>query len=288
MSTIHIALPTHNARPPQRESNEHALGFDLPPNLSAPIAMRAHGDAMFPDVAIDDMTARTLARRLRLPVCLKTLDVPSTYATLSCMRTFRQVISRYQRSFPDGHIVILGCGLTDYAQWIDNGRVLITNADTHDVVELRKRVLPDRNTRHLTCSIDLDAANWWLQIPRQGMPGDIPLCILCHWGRSFIDARQWLSLLRGFVHRVPRGSRLTFDLYCADTDKQRRRLGAMIDPDTAPGHFSPAKAPDRPWIELLKVHDVMRNYPPFTTSIARFIRGFFMRRHYAVYELIVR
>lgn len=268
---------------------------DLPPMLAVSLAMRAHGDRLFPEVAIDDSTARQLACAFDIGGGNGGIDPPSTYATLACTRLFREVAERYLEKFQEGHVVVLGCGLTDYAQWLDNGLVSITNADTAAVVGLRQKVLPDTCSRHVTRTVDLDSPTWWEDIRRSEEHLKGPLCVLCHWGRAFFFHPLSQRLLSTFAARAPAASVLAFDTMSCYASVSRSKL----NPPPGCAEWPIKRGCSRPCevnsltrahqrLDLRAVFDVMRDYPPFSTMAGSFFRAAFGRKFYAVYEFQTR
>lgn len=71
-------------------------------------------------------------------------------------RTAREFLQRH----PDATIVNLGCGLDTTFERVDNGRLRWYDLDFPDVIELRKRLLPDRERRRLMAGSLLEDA--WL------------------------------------------------------------------------------------------------------------------------------
>lgn len=74
-------------------------------------------------------------------------------------RTIRDFLTRH----PDATFVNLGCGLDTTFNRVDNGRLRWYDLDLPDVIELRKKLIPERDRTHtLACSLLDDA--WMRQI----------------------------------------------------------------------------------------------------------------------------
>jgi O-methyltransferase involved in polyketide biosynthesis len=75
--------------------------------------------------------------------------------------------------------VNLGCGLSQYFQWLDNGRNTWLDTDMRPSMELRRRLLPPDTERQRSAIIDLRRPQWWqdLNLPAQALGQ--PLFMLC-------------------------------------------------------------------------------------------------------------
>ncbi|HVM75298.1 MAG TPA: class I SAM-dependent methyltransferase [Candidatus Saccharimonadales bacterium] len=79
-------------------------------------------------------------------------------------RTIREFLTRH----PDATFVNLGCGLDTTFERVDNGRLVWYDLDLPDVIELRRRYIPQRDRRHsIACSLfdpawrrQINAADW--------------------------------------------------------------------------------------------------------------------------------
>jgi len=92
--------------------------------------------------------------------------LPSLLLTTLSMRIRR--FDRYTRDFlerePRGIVVSLGCGLDDRRRRVDNGLVRWYDLDLPEVIELRRRFLPETERMRFIASSALDFA-WLDQLP---------------------------------------------------------------------------------------------------------------------------
>ncbi len=92
--------------------------------------------------------------------------LPSMLRTTVSMRIRR--FDRYVRDFlerePDGIVVSLGCGLDDRRRRVDNGIVRWYDLDLPEVIELRRRFLPETERMRFIASSVLDFT-WLDQLP---------------------------------------------------------------------------------------------------------------------------
>lgn len=136
--------------------------------LRIPLAARAFGDALFPQVEVRDASARDALARLGDDGRRWIADRHSVYGVLSRTRIFRGLALACLQRHPAGHVVNLGCGLSHYFQWLDNGQARMTDADLPDVIALRRAVLGPPGERHALVGPDLCQPGWW---DRPSLPG---------------------------------------------------------------------------------------------------------------------
>nr|WP_315596516.1 class I SAM-dependent methyltransferase [uncultured Cupriavidus sp.] len=186
----------------------------VPSTLRIPLAARALGDSMFPQVAVADAHAPRLLAALGDDGQRWVADRHSTYGVLARTRRFRALATEYLAACPDGHIVNLGAGLSYYLQWLDNGQVRMTDADLPEVLDLRRTLVPDTHARHATRSLDLADPGWWdaLALPstRQGQP----VFLFSEGVFMYLRPATVRQVLTTFGERAPAGSVLAFDAMC--------------------------------------------------------------------------
>jgi len=119
----------------------------VPSTLCIPLAVRALGGQLFPHLAVDDRHAKAALHALGEDGKSLLQDPRTVYGILRRTNWFRQQAMRFLQRFPDALIVNLGCGLSDYRQWLDNGRMQMVNADLAEVIALRRRILPTADAR---------------------------------------------------------------------------------------------------------------------------------------------
>jgi len=128
-----------------------------------------------PDPIMVDEGAVDLTRRLnhhfadsdkRILRRLAKGKLPSTLLTTVTLRI--RMFDRFATAFlerePDGIVVSLGCGLDDRRRRVDNGSVRWYDLDLPEVIELRRRFLPEAERMRFIASSVLDFA-WLDQLP---------------------------------------------------------------------------------------------------------------------------
>ena len=194
-------------------------GHAGPPDLDAvartlliPLAARAHGDAMFPALAVNDRHAAALLAQLEVDVAPFVADRHSVCGVLSRTQLMRRVAESFFACHPRATGVALGAGLSHYHQWLDNGHNRWIDVDRAPVTALRERWLPSAKRRLNRCA-DLSDPGWWQQagLP-QGRDGT-PLLLLAEGVLMYLEPRQVNHLLWLFGEHAPAGSLLLADCF---------------------------------------------------------------------------
>mgnify|MGYP000255139869 CR=1 FL=1 len=107
--------------------------------LRITLAGRALGDALFPSMAINDRFAAATLQAIGDDGTRWVTDRHSMWGVLARTRFFRDQAQSFMRAHPDAHFVNIGCGLSQYFQWLDNGQTRMTDADLLEVVAVRER-----------------------------------------------------------------------------------------------------------------------------------------------------
>jgi O-methyltransferase involved in polyketide biosynthesis len=102
----------------------------VPSTLRIPLAARASGDAMFPQMAVRDAYAASILEKIRDEGHPLPEDRTTIYSILSRTRRFRSLAQEFLKQHPGGRVVNMGCGLSHYFQWLDDGRSRMTDAAT--------------------------------------------------------------------------------------------------------------------------------------------------------------
>lgn len=260
----------------------------VPSTLRIPLAVRAHGDALFPQVAVGDAHAAAMLATLGDDGALWLRDRRSVYGILARTRCFRELMRQYLTAFPDGHVVNLGCGLAHYFQWLDNGRARMTDADLAEVLAIRRALLPPADGRHELCEIDLTSADWWDALGLPVRPRGQPVFLLAEGVLMYLEPPMVRAVLETFGQRAPAGSRFAFDAMCWLAAGRARRHPSVRH-TAAEFHWGPRRlgeltAPS-PRLRLTAAHPVMEGYGmPFSLMAAMF-RAVSGVPFYALYEL---
>ncbi len=189
----------------------------VPSTLRIPLAARAFGDALFPQVAVGDAHARAWLAAIGDDGARWLADRPSIYGVLARTRVLRQWALAYLAQHPAGQIVNLGCGLSHYFQWLDNGHCRLLEADLQEVVDIRRQLRVPQGPRQRLAVVDIGQPGWW---DRLGLPpgrGAEALFLMCEGVLMYLQPAQVEAVLAEFGERAPPGSVFAFDALCALT-----------------------------------------------------------------------
>lgn len=110
----------------------------------------------------------------------------------------------YLKDHPSAAVVNLGCGLDQTGESCDNGSCRIYNIDLADVIEVRKRLLPEQ-ARVKNIAADLNDPAWFDRIDASGGAVFLAAGVFYYFRRGQVRA-----LFPAMARRFP-GGRLAFD-----------------------------------------------------------------------------
>lgn len=260
----------------------------VPSTLRIPLAARALGDALFPAVAVGDAQAARLLAALGDDGSQWLEDRASVYGVLARTRYFRTLARQFLRAHPGAQVVNLGCGLSDYAQWLDDGRMRMTDADLPEVVALRRRLLPAPAGRHELRVADLSEPGWWEALALPGPAARQPVFLFCEGVLMYLAPAQVQQVLRTFGEHAPAGSLLAFDALCWLAEA-RAALHPSVGRTAAQFGWGPRRpeelAAPHPRLRLVGRQPVMAGYGwPFAAT-ERIFEAFWGVPFYALYVL---
>jgi O-methyltransferase involved in polyketide biosynthesis len=180
--------------------------------LAIPLAARAHGDAMFPNVAVHDRYAADALRALGDDGRRWLDDRATVYGVLARTCVFRDLAQDFFGRHRASTGVSLGCGLTRYFQWLDNGTNRFINVDLPEVVALRKRLWPEPLERERCEAANVSDVQWWSRLGLPERDSARPVFVFAEGLLMYLERAQVLCLLREFGTRAPAGSELVFDI----------------------------------------------------------------------------
>jgi O-methyltransferase involved in polyketide biosynthesis len=233
--------------------------------LLIPLAARAHGERLFPHMAVHDAHAQGILARLHTNVTPYLQDPLSVYGVLSRTRLIQGLAADFFKRHPRGWGANLGCGLSSYFQGLDNGRNHWLDADQASVVQLRQEHLPLQGARHHQVQVDLRRPHWWqtLGLP-QGARGQAVLVIL-EGVLMYQTPAEVQSMLREFAQHAPPGSELICDTLswmavgAAASHPSVGRTQAQFH--WGPRHMSEFTQP-HPRLRLQSEHAVLNGFGP--------------------------
>ncbi len=269
------------------ESRAHALSA-VPSTLRIPLAARALGDALFPQVAVGDAHAARLLAALGDDGQQWLDDRASVYGVLARTRYFRALAAEFLAVRPKGHVVNLGCGLSHYFQWLDNGHARMTDADLPEVLSLRRQLLPAPGKRHRWRELDLTAADWWDALDLPATQNAPPLLLFCEGVLMYLKPDGVQAVLQTFGERAPAGSLLAFDTSCWLAVGQAR-AHPSVRHTAAQFHWGPCSLAEltsaHPRLRLAARFQVMEGYGPPYAMLGSMFQAIFGLPFYAVYVL---
>ena len=235
----------------------------VPSTLRIPLAARALGDALFPRVAVGDADAAAVLRAIGDDGTQWLGDRHSVYAVMARTLRFRELAVDFLDAHPAGQVVNLGCGLSNYFQWLDNGRNTWLDTDMRPSMELRRRLLPPDTERQRSAIIDLRRPQWWqdLNLPAQALGQ--PLFMLCEGVLMYLQPQQVRHVLHSFAAQAPAGSRLVIDIL-AGCAVGMAQWHASVGPTKAQFHWGIRSLQEltdcHPRLRLLATHSVAASH----------------------------
>ncbi len=263
----------------------------VPSTLRIPLAARAFGDALFPQVAVGDAFAAAWLAAIGDDGAQWLVDRPSVYGVLARTRVFRERAAAYLAQHPAGQLAILGCGLSHYFQWLDNGRCRLVEGDLQEVVDIRRRLAVPSGERHSLAVVDLRQGGWW---DRLGLPAHrsaTPVFLMCEGVLMYLQSAQVGAILAEFGERAPAGSVFVCDALSA-LAVGNARLHPSIRHTGAEFAWAPARLDDltapHARLQLHAVNQVMDGYAPLYALMGMSFQFFTGVPFYALYELRVQ
>ena len=187
------------------------IDFDLrgtPHTLILPLVGRANSPLLYPREEFDDPSARQTLKQLRYRSPLikqsRTLIRGAVGRTLAFQQEAQHFISKH----PTAQIVCLGCGLSNYFQWLDNGIHEWRDVDLPEVIELRQKLISfqtDRHQHHRISILDQDF------FPSLNLSKDTPTLFICEGVFMYLDRQQIAEFLSKMNQSVAPMSQIIFD-----------------------------------------------------------------------------
>ena len=234
----------------------------VPSTLRISLAGRALGDALFPAMAINDRFAAATLQAIGDDGTRWATDRYSMWGVLARTRFLCDQARGFMQRYPDAHFVNIGCGLSQYFQWLDNGQTRMTDADLPEVIAVREQLLPPLNARHRVLPVDVAQPDWWQQLQLPGRDAR-PLFLMMEGVSMYLALDQIQGVLHTVGEQAPAGSVMVLDAFCyAATGKalwhpSLRQTGASLRWGLRrQSEFE--EAHER--LHLVQTHDVMAGY----------------------------
>lgn len=217
-------------------------------------------------------------------------DRQSVYSTLARTQRFRDQARDFLIRHPNAQVVNLGCGLSDYLQWIDNGQMRMTDADLPEVMEIRREILPKSNERHALVELDLTSADWWESLGLPASREADPVFLMSEGVFMYLEPATVNAVLTTFGERAPAGSVFTFDAMCW-LAMGRAKHHTSVKHTAAEFNWGPRKLADltapHSRLSLQSKAQVMGGYSLFYKLLQPTFHAVTGVPFYAVYTLVV-
>ncbi len=276
-----------SSRPPRTEDAATAWS-EVSSTLRIPLAARALGDALFPQMAVGDAYAGTMLAALGDDGAQWLHDLHGIYGCLARTKRFRALAADFLAQYPSAYIANLGCGFSHYFQWLDNGMAHMVDADLPPVLAMRRQLLPIKNPRHTLREMDLSDDGWWDAL---GLPSGAdaePVFLFSEGVMMYLTPGTVGGILKTIGERAPAGSVFAFDAFCCFIVGQAW-LHQSVKQTAAEFLWGPHSIAElrhpHPRLRLRATHAVMESYGfPYVPAWTMFqtLMGVPM---YAIYEL---
>jgi len=247
--------------------------------------MRALGDAIFPQLAVQDRYEREALAALGDDGSRWMKSRTIVYGVLSRTRIFRDLARAFLAEHPAAQVVNLGCGLSQYFQWFDNGQARMLNADLPEVIGWRAKIFAKASAgeRERDAVFDLSEPGWWDRLGLPSEPSGEPVFLLSEGVLMYLRPEQVAAVFREFGERAPAGSVFAFDALWwrsvgQDVGEVQYCWGLRRPRDLTAAHAR---------LRLGEIHTVMRGYSLLLSLANGLCRCVFGVPLYAVYTLRV-
>ena len=216
------------------------------------------------------------------------MDQPTALNILWRTHHIRQAAQGFFRQHPQAWGLNLGCGLSHYFQWLDNGCNTWVDADQAEVMELRQALMPARPPRLRQTTVDLQHPHWWqrLALPQQALKQ--PLLIICEGVLMYFQPAQVQHMLAQFAENAPPGSLLLIDTM-AQWAVGKAHIHPSVGRHQAQFHWGIERPEElnamHPRLQLQRLHSVAECYGPMGLAWEALWRPWCNAPQYSVAEL---
>lgn len=187
------------------------VNFDLtgtPHTLIIPLAGRAHSRSLFPKEEFDDPSARQVMARLNYKNPLITKNPFIVKGAVGRALAFQQESQYFLDQYPHVTVVNMGCGLSNYFQWLDNDKIRWIDVDLPEVMKIRHQLMPVKNERIKTLVGSILDESFF---DRLEIRSNEPTLFLCEGVLMYFTEEQVSQLLRRLGEKGAKGSQIIFD-----------------------------------------------------------------------------
>ena len=136
----------------------------VPSTLLIPLAARAKGAALFPQLDPHDLCANELLVALHANVQTYLNDWATVLNVLWRTDVIKTMGSAFFDHHPNSQGVNLGAGLSNYFQWFSNGDNRWLDADLPEVISLRDLFLQTLPSQCRRKELNITAPGWWQRL----------------------------------------------------------------------------------------------------------------------------
>lgn len=190
--------------------------------LLVPLACRAR-ESMRPDAILRDPRAEDVFKALGArPDYLMGMGAADQLVTVMRARQFDRFARQFLAKNPGALVVDLGCGLDTRYDRLDDGRLTWLGIDLPEVIELRRRILPD-SLRCRTFPHSMLETSWIDQVERLGKP----VIFLAEGVFPYFSTADVKPMLMAMAARFPAGE-LVFDAASPFISRHHNRSSTVL------------------------------------------------------------
>lgn len=190
--------------------------------LLVPLACRAI-ESLRPDAILQDPRAVEVYNALGgNPDFLMGMDGMDLFVTAMRARQFDTFARAFLAKNPGGLVVDLGCGLDTRFDRLDDGQLFWLGVDLPEVIELRRKVLPDRE-RCKTIAQSMLEISWLDEVVRM----DKPVIFLAEGVFPYFSTADVKPLVMAMTARFPDGE-LVFDAASPFISRHHNRTSSVL------------------------------------------------------------
>ncbi len=246
----------------------------VPSTLLIPLAARARGAELFPKLKFEDPSAQTILDRLEQKGEAYLRDRLTVFGSLKRCQIIRRTADAFFSKHPEAIGVNLGCGLSNYFQWLDNGKNSYVDFDLPEVMEIRSQLLSPTGKRHRFVGGSLADSGWWEALK---LPPHQPVIAQCEGVSMYLKPQQVSDLLSTFAQNAPHGSELVLDHMCWLGVGQAHRSPA-VRKTRAQFHWGLRNNEEfskiHPRLTLIEQHTVLREFNAWIRLVENVFKKF--------------
>ena len=182
----------------------------LPSTLLIPLVARSKGMQWFPELDPHDEFATPVLDALQVEVNTYLSDWATVLNVLWRTDRIKAVGHHFFAQHPLGTGINLGCGLSKYFQWLDNGLNRWIDTDVAQVVAMRHFYF--KSTLHQKdIGLDFKVKGWWRKLQLSTSQARGPLLIICEGVLMYLTHEEVNAVLEEIIEHAPSGSEIVFD-----------------------------------------------------------------------------